>query len=280
MIVSLALGTIVTLLASLRPALRATRVPPIAAVREGSVLPPSRFARFGPVVAVAVCAVALAVVAYAAFGHGMTTGNRLLLLAVGVLGLFIGVAMVAPSLARPLASVLGRPATLVGGVAGDLARSNSMRNPSRTASTAAALMIGLALVTVVAVLAQGLKSQFESAVSSEFHADYALTSQNGFTADRRRLGERAAQVGSRDRRRRRPRRRRPGVREDDPGDRRRAGALPDDPDRLGRPGRTPRSRASARTARSSTRATPRTTTSSSARRSGSRPPGASSSTCA
>ena len=69
---------------------------------------------------------------------------------------------------------------MIGGVAGDLARSNSMRNPSRTASTAAALMIGLALVTTVAVLAQGLKSQFEGAVQSEFHADYALTSQNGF----------------------------------------------------------------------------------------------------
>ena len=88
------------------------------------------------------------------------------LLAVGVLGLFIGVAMVAPSLARPLASVLGRPATVVGGVAGDLARSNSMRNPSRTASTAAALMIGLALVTVVAVLAQGLKCASSRAPSS------------------------------------------------------------------------------------------------------------------
>ncbi len=179
-VISISLGVVVTLLASLRPALRATRVPPIAAVREGAVLPPSRFARFGPAVALAVCAVALAVVGFAAFWHGMSTGSRLLLLAVGVLGLFIGVAMVAPSIARPLASLLGRPATLVGGVAGDLARSNAMRNPSRTAATAAALMIGLALVTVVAVLAQGLKSQFESAVSSEFNADYALTSQNGF----------------------------------------------------------------------------------------------------
>ena len=106
---------------------------------------------------------------------------RLLLLAAGVLGVFVGVAMVAPMLARPVASVLGRPAAAVGGVAGDLARSNSMRNPSRTASTAAALMIGLTLVTIVAVLAQGLKSEFESAVSAEFHADYALTSQDGFT---------------------------------------------------------------------------------------------------
>ncbi len=179
-IISIALGVIVTLVASLRPALRATRVPPIAAVREGSVLPPSRFARFGPVVSIVVCVVSLAVVSYSAFGHGMSTGNRLILLGVGVLGLFVGVAMVAPLLAKPLASLLGRPATAVGGVAGDLARSNSMRNPGRTASTAAALMIGLALVTIVAVLAQGLKSEFESAVSAEFHADYALTSQNGF----------------------------------------------------------------------------------------------------
>jgi putative ABC transport system permease protein len=178
-ILSLVLGTVVTLLASIRPALRATRVPPISAVREGSVLPPSRLARFGPLAAIVVCAISLVLVFYGAFGHG-ATGGRLLIFGIGVLGIFVGVAMVAPRLARPLASALGRPATVVGGVAGDLARSNSMRNPSRTASTAAALMIGLALVTTVAVLAQGLKSQFEDAVKAEFHADYALTSQNGF----------------------------------------------------------------------------------------------------
>jgi putative ABC transport system permease protein len=180
-IVSILLGVIVTVLASLRPAIRATRVPPIAAVREGSVLPPTRFARFGPVVAIVVCAASIVVIVFAAFfGSGMTTGQRLLLLALGVLVLFVGVAMIAPSVAKPLASILGRPATVVGGVAGDLARSNSMRNPGRTASTAAALMIGLALVTVVAVLAQGVKAQFEGAVRQEFVADYALTSQNNF----------------------------------------------------------------------------------------------------
>jgi putative ABC transport system permease protein len=180
-IVSLIVGTLVTLVASLRPALRATRVPPIAAVREGSILPPSRFARFGPLAAVAVCAVSCALVGYGAFGSGLATGLRLVMLAVGVLGVFVGVTMVAPRLVRPLASVLAWPATRIGGVAGDLARSNSMRNPSRTASTAAALMIGLTLVTTVAVLAQGLRQSFEGAVKDEFHADYALTSQNTFT---------------------------------------------------------------------------------------------------
>jgi putative ABC transport system permease protein len=180
-VVSLLVGTIVTLLASLRPAIRATRVPPIAAVREGSILPPSRFARFGPFVAAAVCVIALALVLAGAFARGLSTGQHLLLLAVGVLGIFVGVAMVAPALVRPLGSVLGWPASRIGGVAGRLARANSVRNPGRTASTAAALMIGLALVTIVAVLAQGLRASFENAVSQEFNADYALTAEDGFT---------------------------------------------------------------------------------------------------
>ena len=179
-VLSLVVGTVVTVIASLRPALRATRVPPIAAVREGSILPPSRFARFGLPAALGLCGVSGALVGYGAFGHGMSTGRHLLLLAVGVVGIFLGVTMLAPRLVRPLASALGWPATKIGGVAGTLARSNSMRNPSRTASTAAALMIGLTLVTTIAVLAAGLRASFRNAVESEFHADYALTSQNIF----------------------------------------------------------------------------------------------------
>ncbi len=178
-VLSLVLGTVVTLVASIRPAIRATRVPPISAVREGSVLPPSRFSRFGPLAAIVVCVLSLALVFFGAFGHA-PTGTRLLIFGLGVLGVFVGIAMVAPRIARPIASVLGRPATVVGGIAGELARSNSTRNPARTASTAAALMIGLALVTTIAVLAQGIKSQFTGAVKAEFNADYALTSQNGF----------------------------------------------------------------------------------------------------
>jgi len=180
-IVSLAAGTIVTLVASLWPALRATRVPPIAAVREGAVLPPSRLARFGPAVAVVVCALALALLCIGGFVVALSTGIRFLFVGVGVLGIFVGVAMVAPSIARPLALVLGWPATRIGGIAGSLARSNAMRNPARTASTAAALMIGLALVTAVAVLAQGLRASVVGSVRSEFRGDYVLTSENGFT---------------------------------------------------------------------------------------------------
>src|SRR5436853_7813964 len=98
----------------------------------------------------------------------------------GTLLLFIGVAVFSPRIARPLASALGRPFARFGGASGKLARENAMRNPGRTATTAAALMIGLALVTFVAVLSQGLRSSFESAADRLFVADYALTSSNTF----------------------------------------------------------------------------------------------------
>ncbi len=180
-VVSLVVGTVVTALASLLPAVRATRVPPIAAVREGAMLPQSRLARFGPAVALGVGAIAVALICVGAFASGIATGPRLLLVAIGVLAVFLAMAMVAPSIARPIALVLGWPASRAGGAAGRLARANAVRNPARTASTAAALMIGLALVTAVAVLAQGLKQSIVGAVESEFRGNYVMTSVNGFT---------------------------------------------------------------------------------------------------
>ncbi|MGN6169344.1 MAG: ABC transporter permease, partial [Solirubrobacteraceae bacterium] len=179
-VVSLVVGVGITLLAALRPALRATRVPPIAAVREGSVLPPSRFARFGVPAAIATILGALAVMLVALFVSGLSTTARLLGVGIGALALFLGVAMLAPRLVPPLARVLGWPAGRFGGGAGKLARSNATRNPARTASTASALMIGLALVTFVGVLAAGLKTRFESTVKQEFVSDYAVTATNNF----------------------------------------------------------------------------------------------------
>jgi putative ABC transport system permease protein len=179
-VVGLLVGTIATLIAAIRPALRATRVEPIAAVREGAVLPTSRLARFGPYIAVIVIVVAFGLMLFGLFGGG-STKVHLLAIGIGAVAVFIGVSMLAPTLVPPIARVLGFPAARFGGAAGMLARGNSIRNPSRTASTASALMIGLTLVTLVSVLAAGLKTTFESAVNKLFTADYALTSQNGFT---------------------------------------------------------------------------------------------------
>ncbi len=180
-VVSLLVGVAITVLAALRPAIRATRVPPIAAVREGAVLPPGRFARFGPYVALLTIAAAVALMLVGLFVSSLSTTQRLVLIGAGALALFLGVAMLAKTLVRPLAGVLGWPATKLGGTAGRLARANAMRNPTRTASTASALMIGLALVTLVSVLAAGLKSTFSSSVNELFRADYALTATNNFS---------------------------------------------------------------------------------------------------
>jgi putative ABC transport system permease protein len=180
-VVSIIVGTIVTLVASVRPARRATRVPPIAAVREGSVLPVSRFAKYGPITALGILAAAVALVAVGTLGKGIATGPRLLMLGVGVLLLFFGVSMNAARVVRPLAGVLGAPARAIGGAPGILARDNATRNPARTASTASALMIGLALVTFVAIFGQGVFRSFEDAVDQLFIADYAITATNTFS---------------------------------------------------------------------------------------------------
>jgi putative ABC transport system permease protein len=174
-VVSVAVGTLVALLASLRPAVRATRIEPIAAVREGAVMPSSRFARYAVVTSAAIFAVALGLMSYGVLASGVEIKQRLIVLVVGVLCLFVSVAMVASRVVRPLALVLGAPGARLGGAPGSLARLNAVRNPTRTASTAAAVMIGLALITFVAVIGQGFRSSFTSAVDELFIADYALT---------------------------------------------------------------------------------------------------------
>jgi putative ABC transport system permease protein len=180
-IVALAVGILITLIAATRPAMRATRVPPIAAVREGAVLPRSRFARFTVAGAAVTISAALAVMLVGLFVGGLSTAVRLLAVGIGAIALFVGVAMLAPTLVPPLARVLGWPATRIGGAAGTLARANAARNPARTASTAAALMIGLALVTLVGVLAAGLRSRFTDSVDKVFIANYAVTATNNFS---------------------------------------------------------------------------------------------------
>jgi putative ABC transport system permease protein len=179
-IVALLVGILVTVVASLRPALRATRVPPIAAVREGATLPPGRFAHLRPYVSGTLAVLGFASFAFALFGGGLSTTQILVFMGIGAGLIFFGVALFSSHLVVPLATVLGTPGARVGGAAGVLARENSQRNPQRTGSTAAALMIGLALVTLVAMLASGIRSSFFDAVDRLAKGDYAVTAQNNF----------------------------------------------------------------------------------------------------
>jgi putative ABC transport system permease protein len=172
--ISLLLGTGITLLASIIPARRATRVPPIAAVREGATLPKTRLAGHSANAGIGVMVASLAAISFGIFGSGVSGAAVGLLVGGGVLGLFAGIALLAPRLVKPLAGVVGFPARRAGGVAGEIASANAIRNPGRTASTAAALMIGLTLVTVVAVLGSGLRVSTQKAVTDQITADYVV----------------------------------------------------------------------------------------------------------
>ena len=181
-VVSLIVGIVVTLLASLRPALRATRVPPIAAVREGATLPEGRFARFRLPASILLAGLGFGGLLWGLFAPGLGTGGVLFFMLGGALLVFFGIALLSVRLVTPLASGLGWPATKIGGTAGNLARENAQRNPQRTASTASALMIGLALVTLVSMLAAGIITSFKSSVDKIWKsADYAITAQNNFS---------------------------------------------------------------------------------------------------
>jgi len=141
---------------------------------------PSRLARYTTVLALATIGLGAVAIGYGLFVNGLDSTAVILALGVGSLAIFVGVALLASKLVRPLAALVGLPAWAMGGTAGQLARENAMRNPSRTAATSAALMIGLALVTVVAVLGHGLEASSKRAVEAQLQADYVVTTENRF----------------------------------------------------------------------------------------------------
>ena len=176
-IVALLIGVVVTVVASIGPALRATRVPPIAAVQEGAVLPRGRLSRITPYLAALFLVAGILLFVYALFSDLGAT-QALLLLAGGAILVFIGVGMLARFIVRPLATVIGAPIEAVAGTTGHIARANATRNPARTAATAAALMIGVGLVTFVAIFAAGLKDSFTGAIDRVIQGDLILRTQN------------------------------------------------------------------------------------------------------
>jgi putative ABC transport system permease protein len=169
-------GTLVTLVAGLFPAIRATRVPPIAALREGFQLPRGRFARFTPAVAGVLAALGVLALALGVFASISSTGQRLSLIGLGAVLLFLGVALLSPQIVGPLANIIGFPIERSTHITGRLARENAVRNPSRTAVTAAALMIGLALVGFVTIFAAELKQTASAAIERDFAGTFAIYS--------------------------------------------------------------------------------------------------------
>src|SRR5215831_496590 len=176
-LIALALGTAMTVLAGLFPAIRATEVPPIASVHEGACVPKGRISRHALSGSLALVTLAAGAIGFGLFVHGPSVAAHIVAVVAGVLALFVGVAMSASRLVRPLAAIVGRAVSSTGGVAGKLARENAIRNPARTASTAAALMIGLALVTCLSAFAKGLLDSHSRDVERQLNVDAVAVSQ-------------------------------------------------------------------------------------------------------
>src|SRR6266540_1868995 len=177
---SLLVGTVVTVVAALVPAFRATKVLPVEALREavpGAGNPSKKRIIAGAVVT----------------GAGLATLFPILygdlnrkLFGPSLLAIIVGVLMLLPAAARPLASLIGVPLRMRG-LPGELARQNAMRNPRRTSSTAAALMVGLTLVVSMGVFASSLKASFSDLIGDSTNAELfvmpASTQAPGFSPE-------------------------------------------------------------------------------------------------
>jgi putative ABC transport system permease protein len=167
-VVGLVVGTVVTVVAAIGPARGAVRIPPVVALDDRQPIAGASLRRrliWG-------AALALAGVVLLAIGLAQPAIG---LVGAGAGGLFLGVAMLSPGIARPLASVIGRPLARTLGVAGKLGRENSMRSPRRTAQTAAALMIGLALVSAMATFGASLSRSATASADQAISADLIVT---------------------------------------------------------------------------------------------------------
>jgi putative ABC transport system permease protein len=171
-VVGLAVGVGVTVVSAIGPARNAVRIPPIAALSDQlSGDAGSLRRRFSWGAAVAVAGLALLAI-------GLVK-PVIIAVGIGAVGIFIGVAMLSPAVARPLSSVIGRPLARLLRISGQLGRENSMRSPRRTAQTASALMVGLALVAAIAVFGASLSRSATSSVDDAISANLLVTTGNG-----------------------------------------------------------------------------------------------------
>jgi putative ABC transport system permease protein len=180
-IISLLVGVIATVVSGFVPARRATRVQPVEAMRDADTPGPPRLRKRRIAVALLVEAAGVALLLYGLLGDPGTAAATAYVLGFGTLLMIFGLALLAPTLVRPLSSAIGRPLERVLGLAGRLARENSTRQPQRTAITASALMIGVALVVLVAIFAAGLRATIDQGIDEQVRAAGIITHDDGFS---------------------------------------------------------------------------------------------------
>ena len=168
-------GMVVTIVAAIFPALRASRIPPIAAMRDVSI-DRSNSSRTRIVLGLLVTLLGAGLLALGLFGNG---SNGLAQVGLGIGVVFLGVAVLGPTIAAPLSRLIGAPIRKVKGITGALAQENAVRNPKRTSATAAALMIGVALVGLITIFAASARTSINAAIDRSMKADYVVNS-SGF----------------------------------------------------------------------------------------------------
>jgi putative ABC transport system permease protein len=169
-------GVIISVLSSLGPARRATRVSPVAMMRETSMETTSGLGR-RLVVGLAMLAVGVFLILLGLFGH---PGSVVLTVGAGVVLVFIAVAVLGPTIAVPVTRVVGAPLPRLRGMAGNIARENALRNPRRTAATASALMIGVGLVAFIGIFAASAKASLDDTIKKQFHGDFVVAASSEF----------------------------------------------------------------------------------------------------
>lgn len=179
-LIALLVGTAVTMVAAWLPGLRAGRIAPVAAMSSVDATPTPASLRTRNIIGFLVAAASLGVVAL-----GITNGGTSGAYAVGGGGggLVIALIILTPFLSRPLLGLLGRPLTRWFGVAGKLATGNARRNPRRTASTTAALMLGLVLITALTVISASFAQALAQQTTGALRAQYTISSVNGAPLD-------------------------------------------------------------------------------------------------
>ena len=171
-VLGMAVGVVITVTSALLPAFKASSVPPVAALRAGAGHTRRASLRNRAIIGSSVTGLGVVglVVGLAWLGITWVGGGALLL--------FLGVAILAPLVARPAGSLLGWPLPRLFGLPGLLAKENTRRQPRRTAATASALMIGIALVSFVAVLSSSISDSVRQSLLETFAADLTITSVN------------------------------------------------------------------------------------------------------
>jgi len=170
--VSMLTGIAVTVVAAWLPARRAAKVAPIEALRETALDTSTRSKR-------RIAAGGLLSLAGGVFIAQGLSGAGAAAVGLGAFGVFLGVAMLGPAIARRFAQVAGWPLPRARGVAGALARENAMRNPRRTSATASALMIGIALVAFITVFGASAKTSVATSIDRAMKTDWIVTTQFG-----------------------------------------------------------------------------------------------------